>query len=86
MGHVARLTLMASAAIMTTATASAAICYQITGLGTLYDTNSRAYGVNDAGQVVGAGGTLGGSTHAFTNPAWLHITCSASRWAAKMSA
>jgi len=42
-----------------------ATTYVLTDLGTLGGNYSAAYGVNDAGQVVGYGYTTGGDTHAF---------------------
>jgi uncharacterized membrane protein len=37
----------------------------VTKLGTLGDADSAAYGINDAGQVMGDYWTVGGSPHAF---------------------
>src|SRR5262245_5094453 len=40
------------------------LSYQITDLGTLGGLSSKAFGINDAGQVVGEA-TIGSATHAF---------------------
>jgi hypothetical protein len=61
-------TTQARAAINTTITMNAS-SYTITDLGTLGGTNSSAFGVNNAGQVVGSSTTARGDTHAVSNTA-----------------
>jgi probable HAF family extracellular repeat protein len=51
--------------ILTATTAATSFSYRATELGTLGGSSSKAYGMNDAGQVVGIADTSSGFSHAF---------------------
>jgi probable HAF family extracellular repeat protein len=65
LGLVGVLVIALGLSIFTATTAAPSLSYTVTDLDTLGGNESRAYGINYAGQVVGAARTSGGHFHAF---------------------
>ena len=57
--------LVVGMSILTATFAATSFSYTVTDLGTLGGSSSQAYGINDAGQVVGKADTSSGLSHAF---------------------
>lgn len=65
LGLVGVVVIAVGLSIFTATTATTSFSYTVTDLGTLGGSESRAFGVNDAGQVVGWAKTNSGDSHAF---------------------